>query len=301
MEKLKVEYIEKLKTILDDEIEINSNKLSIKKTNTFTNREKLLVELLDSIINTNDSTEKNIVFEDLLFENIELEKLEEYFLKNGFELGMYGELVCIKAKNKENQIILLEYLKALDIKNMIITELNNLEIVMYYSFNDEISNIFGDELRDLILSELIIEVELGISKSHFPKEIKLAYFEAKSSLELGLKYELVSGFYRYDNMMIYRIISNLKSIDIDNMNEKIVEARIELLENHDIKTANVFLENNLNISEAARKLFIHRNTLIYRLEKINKITGYDLRVFKDAMEFRVIILAFIYYNNVNFV
>jgi carbohydrate diacid regulator len=55
-------------------------------------------------------------------------------------------------------------------------------------------------------------------------------------------------------------------------------------------TVSPFFENNLNLSEAARKLYIHRNTLIYRLEKIQRVTGLDLRTFEDAVLLKIIIM-----------
>ena len=56
-------------------------------------------------------------------------------------------------------------------------------------------------------------------------------------------------------------------------------------------TINKFFENNLNVSETARKLFVHRNTLVYRLEKIKKLTGLDLREFDDAITFKVALMV----------
>ena len=58
-----------------------------------------------------------------------------------------------------------------------------------------------------------------------------------------------------------------------------------------LTTINKFFENNLNVSETARKLFVHRNTLVYRLEKIKKITGLDLREFEDAIVFKVALMV----------
>ncbi len=57
-----------------------------------------------------------------------------------------------------------------------------------------------------------------------------------------------------------------------------------------LMTVSPFFENNLNLSEAARKLYIHRNTLIYRLEKIQRVTGLDLRTFEDAVLLKIIIM-----------
>ena len=62
---------------------------------------------------------------------------------------------------------------------------------------------------------------------------------------------------------------------------------IDALDQETLFTINKFFENNLNVSETARKLFVHRNTLVYRLEKIKKLTGLDLREFDDAITFKV--------------
>ena len=62
---------------------------------------------------------------------------------------------------------------------------------------------------------------------------------------------------------------------------------IEALDEDTLDTINRFFENNLNVSETARKLYVHRNTLVYRLEKVKKITGLDLREFEDAILFKV--------------
>lgn len=60
--------------------------------------------------------------------------------------------------------------------------------------------------------------------------------------------------------------------------------------------SSVFFENNLNVSETSRKLFVHRNTLVYRLEKIKKLTGLDLREFEDAIVFKVALMVKKYLN-----
>ena len=66
------------------------------------------------------------------------------------------------------------------------------------------------------------------------------------------------------------------------------------LETHDedtLETINKFFENNLNVSETSRKLYVHRNTLVYRLEKIKKITGLDLREFDHAIVFKIALMV----------
>ena len=66
-----------------------------------------------------------------------------------------------------------------------------------------------------------------------------------------------------------------------------------------LDTINRFFENNLNVSETARKLYVHRNTLVYRLEKVKKITGLDLREFEDAILFKVAVMVKKYLDSQN--
>ena len=63
-----------------------------------------------------------------------------------------------------------------------------------------------------------------------------------------------------------------------------------------LTTINKFFENNLNVSETSRQLYIHRNTLVYRLDKLQKSTGLDLRIFEDAITFRIALMVVKYMN-----
>ena len=66
---------------------------------------------------------------------------------------------------------------------------------------------------------------------------------------------------------------------------------IEALDRETLITIQAFFENNLNVSETSRKLFVHRNTLVYRLDKIKKMTGLDLRQFDHAITFKVALMV----------
>ena len=66
------------------------------------------------------------------------------------------------------------------------------------------------------------------------------------------------------------------------------------MEEETLTTINKFFENNLNVSETSRQLFIHRNTLVYRIEKLQKSTGLDIRVFDDALTFKIALMVVSY-------
>ena len=65
-----------------------------------------------------------------------------------------------------------------------------------------------------------------------------------------------------------------------------------------MSTVNLFFENSLNISETARKMYVHRNTLVYRVDKIQKITGLDERVFDDALTFKIALMVSMHMKSV---
>ena len=89
-----------------------------------------------------------------------------------------------------------------------------------------------------------------------------------------------------DIALVKEIRSNIDPRDIDKL-----AGSIESLDHETLFTIQRFFENNLNVSETSRKLFVHRNTLVYRLEKIKKITGLDLREFEDAIVFKVALMV----------
>ena len=63
-----------------------------------------------------------------------------------------------------------------------------------------------------------------------------------------------------------------------------------------LTTVNKFFENNLNVSETSRQLYIHRNTLVYRIEKLEKYTGLDIRLFEDALTLKIALMVVNYMN-----
>ena len=81
------------------------------------------------------------------------------------------------------------------------------------------------------------------------------------------------------------------------LSEVFKKGSIESLDQETLSTIQKFFENNLNVSETSRKLFVHRNTLVYRLDKIRRLTGLDLKEFDDAIVFKVALMVVKYLNS----
>mgnify|MGYP001056681266 FL=1 len=102
----------------------------------------------------------------------------------------------------------------------------------------------------------------------------------------------------YDNLGIARLIYQLPTTVCEMfLREVFKQGSIESLDQETLFTIQRFFENNLNVSETSRGLFVHRNTLVYRLEKIKKLTGLDLREFDDAIVFKVALMVKKYLSN----
>lgn len=124
------------------------------------------------------------------------------------------------------------------------------------------------------------------------KELPKSFKEAQVALEVGKVFDNERPIINYDNLGIARLIYQLPTTLCEMfLREVFKRGSIESLDQETLFTIQKFFENNLNVSETSRKLFVHRNTLVYRLEKIKKLTGLDLREFDDAIVFKVALMV----------
>jgi len=124
------------------------------------------------------------------------------------------------------------------------------------------------------------------------KDVSRSYKEANMALNIGKIFFQEKDIIAYNTLGIGRLIYQLP-IPLCKMFIKEIFANKspDEFDEETLETINTFLENNLNVSETSRKLFIHRNTLVYRLDKLQKLTGLNLRVFDDAMTFQIALMV----------
>ena len=124
------------------------------------------------------------------------------------------------------------------------------------------------------------------------KDLARSFKEAQIALEVGKVFDTEKVIVSYENLGIARLIYQLPSTLCEMfLKEVFKRGSIDSLDHETLFTIQKFFENNLNVSETSRKLFVHRNTLVYRLEKIRKLTGLDLREFDDAIVFKVALMV----------
>lgn len=124
------------------------------------------------------------------------------------------------------------------------------------------------------------------------KEVSRSYKEAKMALDVGKIFYSDKRVIAYGNLGIGRLIYQLPMPLCKMFIKEIFSDRSPNdFDEETLTTVNKFFENNLNVSETSRQLYIHRNTLVYRLDKLQKSTGLDLRVFDDAITFKIALMV----------
>ena len=148
-------------------------------------------------------------------------------------------------------------------------------------------------MEETLKNELRIKTVIGIGTiAEHLRELADSYKEAQTAIEVGKVFDTEKSIMHYENLGIGRLIYQLPTTLCEiYLGEVFKKNSIDSLDQETLFTINKFFENNLNVSETSRKLFVHRNTLVYRLEKIKKLTGLDLRQFDHAIVFRVALMV----------
>lgn len=185
-----------------------------------------------------------------------------------------------------------DFITAVDEKNIILVK----EISQKEKLEDleKTAEVIVDMLNTEAMSR--VHVAFGTIVKDL-KEVSRSYKEAKMALDVGKIFYSDKKVIAYSNLGIGRLIYQLP-MPLCKMfiKEIFSEKTPDQFDEETLSTINKFFENNLNVSETSRQLYIHRNTLVYRLDKLQKSTGLDLRVFDDAITFKIALMVVKYMN-----
>lgn len=151
----------------------------------------------------------------------------------------------------------------------------------------------AQNMEDTLKNELFIKTVIGFGTvAEHLRSLADSYKEAQTAIDVGKVFDTEKSIINYENLGIGRLIYQLPTTLCEIfLGEVFKKNSIDSLDQETLFTINKFFENNLNVSETSRKLFVHRNTLVYRLEKIKKLTGLDLRQFDHAIVFKVALMV----------
>ncbi|MEG1426266.1 MAG: helix-turn-helix domain-containing protein [Oscillospiraceae bacterium] len=236
---------------------------------------------------------KNVILDNILSGDIYLKSRELHFSGDVTRVCM-----LIKITNRTD-VSVYDVLQNLfpDKNKDFVININETDIALVKEIKSNIDAKDIDKLAgsivDTLSSEFYTHCTVGIGTVvEGIKDIAKSFKEAQIALEVGKVFDTEKTIVRYDNLGIARLIYQLPTTLCDIfLKEVFKRGSIESLDHETLFTIQKFFENNLNVSETSRKLFVHRNTLVYRLEKIKKITGLDLREFEDAIVFKVALMV----------
>lgn len=180
-----------------------------------------------------------------------------------------------------------DFITAVDEKNIIIVK----EVRPNETYDDleRLARTVLDTLNTEAMSK--VHIALGTIINEI-KEVSRSYKEAKLALDVGKIFYSEKNVVAYNNLGIGRLLYQLPLPQCKMFIKEIFNGKsLDDFDEETLSTINKFFENNLNVSETSRQLYIHRNTLVYRLDKLQKSTNLDLRVFEDAITFKIALMV----------
>lgn len=180
-----------------------------------------------------------------------------------------------------------DFITAVDEKSIILVK----EVKSGETYEDmaKTANVIVDMLNSEAMTQ--VHVAFGTFVGEL-KEVSRSYKEAKMALDVGKIFYSSKNVIAYSKLGIGRLIYQLPIPLCKMFIKEIFEGRsLDDFDEETLVTINKFFENSLNVSETSRQLYIHRNTLVYRLDKLQKSTGLDLRVFEDAITFKIALMV----------
>lgn len=255
-------------------------------------------QLQNLIIAYKEKYDRNNFFQNLLLDNLLLVDIYNRAKKLHITPEAPRVVYLVEAQNDKDNISMEMlknifegqpgcYLTAVEQKNIIlIKEVGALDA---YGEVEQTAQMIVDMLNSEAM--LITKVSYGTIVSEL-KEVSKSYKEAKMARDVGMIFYMEKSISAYNTLGIGRLIYQLpinlcrifmKEIFGDNIPDD--------LDDEILTTVQKFFDNNLNVSETSRQLYVHRNTLVYRIEKLHQSTGLDIRKFDDALTFKIALMV----------
>ncbi|MGE5632650.1 MAG: PucR family transcriptional regulator [Caulobacteraceae bacterium] len=243
---------------------------------------------------------KNIITDNILPGDIQFKAKELHIPYNAYRVALLVKTGKVREIQSGEVIQSLFPKKGKDF--VISLDDNNTVLIKELRSADDTAEVdkTAKAIIDTLNTELMVKAQIGIgSIVDNIRDIRRSYMEAQTALHIGSIFENDKEINNYNNLGIGRLIYQLPTTMCKLfLKEVFKKGSLDSLDQETVITIQKFFENNLNVSETSRQLYVHRNTLVYRLDKIQKITGLDLRNFDDAITFKVSMLVKKYLDKV---
>lgn len=241
--------------------------------------------------------DKNNFMQNILLGNLLV--VDMYNKARKFHIEQTERVVFVIAVDGKNDMAVMEMVKSMFCASSgdFVTEVDEQNIIVIKDVRDlkdeEALQGIARMMVDNMHTEAMVRVRVGYgSRVVNLQDIARSYQEAKMAIEVGRIFYAENETLSYSRLGIGRLIYQLPmSLCRMFIQEIFGEEVPDIFTEENMLTIQKFFENNLNISETARQLYVHRNTLVYRLERLEKAIGLDIRKFEDAMTFKIAMMV----------
>lgn len=255
-------------------------------------------QIQNLIIAYKERFDRNNFVQNLILDNLLLVDIYNRAKKLHIEIEARRVVFMIETKNEKDNNALetvknifsaksKDFITAVDEKNIILVK--ELEPEEGYDELEQTANVLVDMLNTEAMTQVRVAYGTIIEEI---KEVSKSYKEAKMALDVGKIFYSEKNIVAYNTLGIGRLIYQLPIPLCEMFMKEVFGNQMpDSFDEETVTTINKFFENNLNVSETSRQLYVHRNTLVYRLEKLQKSTGLDIRVFDDALTFKIAMMV----------
>ena len=245
-----------------------------------------------------EKMDRNRFVQNLLLDNMLLVDVYNQARKMKIPIESRRCVFLIEPKQESDNLI-LETLRGLFATGSgdFVTAVDEHQIILVKAFEQtdgypEVTQV-AKVITDTLNMEAMVSVRVAYGNIvEELKDVSKSYKEAMMALDVGKVFYVERNILAYNELGIGRLIHQLPFSLCDMFLKEVFDGDIQgLFDDEELMTVFSFFENNLNISETARQLYVHRNTLVYRLDKIQKMTNLDLRVFEDAITFKIALMV----------
>lgn len=255
-------------------------------------------QIQNLVIAYKERFDRNNFFQNLLLDNLLLVDIYNRAKKLHIEVLSPRVVIIVETKNEKDGTASEflggmfsaqsgDYITAVDESNVIL--IKALDAGEGYEAVEHTAQTIADMMNTEAMMN--VRVAYGTIVNEL-KDVSKSYKEAKMALDVGKIFYVERKVNSYSALgigrLIYQLPVNLCKIFIDEIFGESVSLDFD---DETLTTINKFFENNLNVSETSRQLYVHRNTLVYRIEKLEKSTGLDIRTFDDALTFKIALMV----------
>ena len=263
---------------------------------------KVAVSQLQALISAyKERYDRNSFYQNLLMDNLLLVDIYNRAKKLRIDTAGYRVIYLVEAKQEKDGIV-TELLKGMYSPQSgdVVTAVDEDSVILIKNFENEPSEDRLEEIATTIVSMLNTEALLRARVAYGTvvqelKDLSKSYKEAKMAAEVGRIFYAERNVSAYASLGIGRLIYQLpRNLCEMFIHEIFGEKMPDVLDEETLSYINKFFENNMNVLETSKNLYLHRNTLVYRIEKVKAAIGLDLRNFYDALTFKIAMMVVSY-------